>query len=388
LVRISPGQTPPYEDIAMNAFRIGHATGDHWEDVADACLAQIGAVPAGANLGFLYVTDPLSEDLALILEHLMGETGVQHWVGTVGIGICATGVEYYEEPAAAVMLGEFPEGSFRVFSDGVLEPAAFAAEHGVWLGEHRPYLALVHADPAQSDVEDKLGALAMQTSSGFLVGGLASARETVGFCADGVTRGGISGVLFGEQVPIITRLSQGCSPIGPQHEVTAVQRNILIEIDQRPALDVLKEDIGPALSEDLTRIGGLIFAGLPIPGSDTGDYLVRNLVGLDPERGLLAIGEQVGEGERIMFCRRDRASAREDMVRMLQAIAKGLSGPPRGGIYVSCLGRGANLFGADSAELKLIRAELGDFPLVGFYANGEISQDRLYGYTGVLTLFS
>ena len=63
------------------------------------------------------------------------------------------------------------------------------------------------------------------------------------------------------------------------------------------------------------------------------------------------------------------------------------AGPPRGGVYYSCLGRGENLFGGDSRELRAIRNELGNFPLVGFFANGEISHNRLYGYTGVLTLF-
>lgn len=371
----------------MTAFRFGHAAADDWEAVVDACLVQIRPVPASANLGFLYVADALSEDLALILDRLQAATGVPHWVGTVGVGICATGVEYYGEPAVAVMLGEFAPGSFRVFSGLTGDPEGFAAEHGAWMAEHRPYLALVHADPAQPDIEDILGELAARTSSGFLVGGLASARNAVGFFADGVTRSGVSGVLFSEQVPILTRLTQGCSPIGPHHRVTEAQRNILIEIDQRPALDVLKEDIGPELAGDLTRIGGLVFAGLPIPGSDTGDYLVRNLVGLDPDRGLLAIGHVAGEGDAVMFCRRDQDTAREDLIRMLAAIRRGLRGAPRGGIYVSCLGRGVNLFGEGSAELGLIRSELGDFPLVGFYANGEISQDRLYGYTGVLTLF-
>jgi len=371
----------------MTAFRFGHAAAQDWEAAVDACLAQIGSVPAAANLGFVYAADGLSEDLALILDRLQTSTGVPHWVGTVGVGICATGVEYYGEPALAVMLGEFPPGSFRVFSGLSGDSAAFEAEHGAWMREHPPYLALVHADPAQPDLEDILRQLAGRTSSGFLVGGLASAREAVGFLADGVTRGGVSGVLFSEQVPIRTRLTQGCSPMGPHHQVTAAKRNILIELDDHPALEVLKADLGPQLAEDLSRIGGFIFAGLPIPGSDTGDYLVRNLVGIDPNRGLLAIGQAVGEGDPILFCRRDRESAQADLIRMLGVIRRGLEGTPRGGIYVSCLGRGINLFGEDSAELGLIRAELGDFPLVGFYANGEISQDRLYGYTGVLTLF-
>jgi small ligand-binding sensory domain FIST len=110
-------------------------------------------------------------------------------------------------------------------------------------------------------------------------------------------------------------------------------------------------------------------------------------VGIDPQNGLVAIGDMAERGGRVMFCRRDANTAREDLLRMLAAIRKGLRGPPRGGIYVSCLGRGRNLFGDASEELSLIATELGDFPLVGFYANGEISQDRLYGYTGVLTLF-
>jgi small ligand-binding sensory domain FIST len=152
-------------------------------------------------------------------------------------------------------------------------------------------------------------------------------------------------------------------------------------------LDLLKEDIGEILARDLSRIGGYIFAGLPIAGSDTGDYLVRNLVGIDPQNGLVAIGDMVEQGARVMFCRRDASTAREDLLRMVAGIRANLTAPPRGGVYVSCLGRGANLFGSDSEELKLIHSALGDFPLVGFYANGEISRDRLYGYTGVLTLF-
>jgi small ligand-binding sensory domain FIST len=114
---------------------------------------------------------------------------------------------------------------------------------------------------------------------------------------------------------------------------------------------------------------------------------VRNLVGFDPRNGLVAIGAQVEKGMQVMFCRRDEAAAREDLHRMLDRISADLDGPPRGGLYFSCLGRGEHLFGRRSAELELIARRLGEFPLVGFFCNGEISHDRLYGYTGVLTLF-
>ena len=120
------------------------------------------------------------------------------------------------------------------------------------------------------------------------------------------------------------------------------------------------------------------------------DRLLRReaLIGIDPDSGAIAIGEHVAPGDRVMFCRRDHDSAVSDMRRMLADLKKRAGASPiQGGLYFSCCARGPNQFGPDDAELKLISEELGDFPLVGFFANGEISNNRLYGYTGVLTLF-
>jgi len=138
----------------------------------------------------------------------------------------------------------------------------------------------------------------------------------------------------------------------------------------------------------MRRVGGLIFAGLPVAGSDTGDYLVRNLLAIDPGRGWVVLGAEVASGDAILFCRRDPESARRDMVRMVRQLAGRLGGTPKAGVYVSCVARGAALFGETAVEARLIRESLGEFPLIGFFANGEISRDRLYGHTGVLTLFT
>ena len=142
-----------------------------------------------------------------------------------------------------------------------------------------------------------------------------------------------------------------------------------------------------SLSGNLGLVAGRIFVGLPIEGSDTGDYVVRNLVGLDTTHRLVAIGESVRPGTSLLFCKRDRGSAAEDLNRMLGSIRSGLYRQPRGGVYFSCLGRGASLFGDNSEEMRTVRDKLGEVPLVGFFCNGEISHNRLYGYTGVLTLF-
>ena len=132
----------------------------------------------------------------------------------------------------------------------------------------------------------------------------------------------------------------------------------------------------------------MIFAGLPVTGSDTGDYLVRTLIGIDVENELIAIGDEVEAGDRLLFCRRDAHTAVSDMNRMLDSLATRIGDRTiRGGVYISCCARGPNQFNAGAREADLIQARLGDFPLTGFFANGEINGGRLYGFTGILALF-
>lgn len=363
-------------------FKFGHAADPDWTRAAQACIAQLGGIPAGATLGFLYVSDALIADLEAILAFFRQATGVPHWTGSVGVGVCATGVEYLEEPAMAVMLGEFDAADFHML------PVLRSAEDITALPGDA-YFAVVHGDPSNPRIQEVVSALAAHTASGFVVGGLSSARgETAPQISDGVVSGGLSGVLFGKRVAIATRLSQGISPLGPRHHITSGSKNIVATLDHRPALDVMKEEIGEVLARDLRRAAGYIFVGLPVRGSDTGDYLVRNILGVDPQNNLVAIGEYVEPGDELLFCRRDQQTAEDDLKRMLAAIRAQLNAPARGAVYYSCLGRGQHMFGTPNRELGLIREALGETPLVGFFANGEISHDRLYGYTGVLTLFA
>ncbi|HTV88538.1 MAG TPA: FIST C-terminal domain-containing protein, partial [Stellaceae bacterium] len=199
---------------------------------------------------------------------------------------------------------------------------------------------------------------------------------------------GIAGVMLAPAIAVATGLTQGCMPVGPARRIDEARDNVVMVIDGRPALQVFYEDIGPELAKDPRRLGGIMFAGLPVPGSDTGDYLVRNLMAIDPRRGWIVLGAEVAPGDQILFCRRDPDSARADLRRMLRQLKSRLGGPPKAAIYVSCIARGAALFGDKGVEIGLIGEELGDIPLVGFFANGEISRDRLYGHTGVLTLFT
>ena len=365
-------------------FRLGHAGGDDWERLYADCLSQLTPLPDGANFGLIYVTDLIAGELPGIFERLRRETGIADWVGSVGMGICATGVEYTDEPAMALLVGVLPPGSFRLFAlDDTHPPAALTQPAP---GGERLAAGLIHGDPGFGDVAEAVAALA-GAAQAYLVGGLGSARTAPWQVAGRVVESGISGVLFDDRIELVTGMTQGCSPIGPVRRITAGADNIIAEIDGRPALDVFKQDIGELLSRDLQKVGGLIFAGLPVPGTDKADYLVRNLLAIDRQEGWIAIAGNVAPGDPILFCRRDRRAASADLARMIDDVRRRAGGRAKAGVYFSCVGRGPGFFGDDGHEMAVIRERLGDVPLVGFFGNGEIVCDRIYGYTGVLALF-
>lgn len=370
----------------MTMFKLAHAAMDHWANAAQSCVDQLGVLPEGVNLGFVYATDLLVEDLPAILAYLRKRTGVESWVGTVGYGICAGPAEYRDRPAVAVLVGSLPEGSFKVFRSLTAPSDSPAAECLEWMAAISTPFGIVHGDPNNPGTPLVIEALADRTM-GYLVGGLTSSRSVFHQIAGRITGGGVSGVLFSSEVEVAIGLSQGCTPVGPVHVISDCLENIIIGLDDERAMDVFKRDVGELLAHDLSRALGHVHIALPVEGSDTGDYLVRTLAAMDPRRGWLGVGAHVRPGDRILFVRRDSASARRDLETMLRRLKGRLSGPPRGGVYVSCVARGAELFGAPGIEMSILRQELGELPIVGFYAGGEICNARFYGHTGVLTLF-
>lgn len=363
---------------SARAIAFGAASGDtdEWGPLAVACAEQIGT-RQGPYLGFVYASDRIAGHLKEVTAVLRRITGVADWVGSVGIGVIGD-EEFYDRPALTALAVPLSPDDYRLIAS-ITEPGdAVAREAG---------LTVLHADPRNEQVPEIVARIA-EAGGSFVVGGLTAARGPHEQVAGAVAQGGVSGVWLSPAVGVQVGLSQGCSPIGPVRQVTGGARNVAFEIDGRPALDVLKEDIGEALAQQLERVAGVIHVAFPVAGSDTGDYLVRNLVGIDPQRGWIAVGDMVEPGRAIRFVRRDRDAAAQDLARMLGELKRRIAAPPRGGLYFSCVARGPNLFGPGSQERAILRRELGDVPLVGMFCNGEISNARLYGYTAVLTLFT
>lgn len=392
-------------------FRYGHATHPEWRMCAELALAQIDgqandpAYDGRGNLGFVYIGSPLAASAGDILSLLKTRTGIDDWVGTVGGAILSCGVEYRDEPALAIMVASLPEGSFSVFSGTTRLPALGTKTEA---GADAVWAALVHADPGLLDVEGLIHELSSKVEAGYLFGGLASGDSPpLPQIANEALSGGMSGVAFASNVGMRTRVTQGCSPLAADHLITACEGNLITTLDDQPALDTLLSDLdvsdeirvsrdGETLLEALPagRLRNGLFAGIASANAQRGfgfaDYRVRNVVGIDPLNRLVAIAEHPDVGERLIFCTRDAHAARQDLIRMTTELREEIESEGetiRGGIYVSCVARGQALFGDAGHEMALIKANLGEFPLVGFYANGEIARDTLYGYTGVLTLF-
>jgi small ligand-binding sensory domain FIST len=423
----------------MKLFPYAHATHPQWGMAAGLVLAQLRAQIAlhgyasSPTLALLYITDHYVSDAQEILAHLSAELPeITDWVGTVGVGIASNNVEYFDEPALAVMLCELPTDQYRVFSGVAPLGLAFEA-----------HTALVHVDAGTADVAELIEEMAARTDSGYLFGGLSASRgKSVQFAvagdgnvkgqgaASGVFSGGLSGVAFGPGVGLVSRVTQGCLPVARAHQVTAADHNVVLALDNEPALEVLLRELKVSLEEprDALKAVRSTLVGLTQRLDQDGsvadaptitrtghfgnDVLVRHIIGLDPARSGVAVASAVDSGMELAFCQRNVQAARMDLTRICAEIreelepqelalesatalaaseAEAAPHPARGiagAIYVSCAGRGGAHFGGPSAELQIIRRALGDVPLVGFFAGGEIARNHVYGYTGVLTVFT
>ena len=369
----------------MDTFFHVSSHGDNTEKVLQECMQQMVNCPKEANFAFIYASDTLADSFDDILHHCKITSGIQNWVGCLGIGIIVGTEEIYDIPAISILMCEFDERNFKILppvstKEELLEKTIIPADS-------ETCFAFIHADGYHEQTQELISQAAIDIPNCFVAGGITSSRSKQLHVANDISTDSISGVLFSENIPVITNLTQGCTPLGSRHKITQADKNIAISLDHKPALDVLYNDIGEVAARDMEKAASYIFTGLCTPDTDRNDYAVRTLVGIDIDKKIFAINDYLTEDTEMLFCRRDGNSAILDMKDMLQNIKKRLNSSPKGGIYVSCLGRGREQFGSNSEEIKMIHDVLGDFPLTGFFANGEIHHGRVYGYTGVLTLF-
>lgn len=373
-----------------------HATHPDARVAAQLALAPLRAQVAASwdgsapTLGLAYFTDALAPQAQALLLTLQAAWPELQWCGAASVGVHADGAEYLDEPALALAISD-------------LDPAAFSLYSGVepLRADARPGGLLVHADPALPELGELLAELAQRAAPAIAFGGLAASRTQAAQFSGRLLGGGLSGLRFGPQAGLRIALTQGCQPTAAPRRVTAADGPLVLALDGEPALPVLLRDLGldPAQPRAaLVRLRGTLLglraAGSPPPlrpGALDDQVRVRHLLGLDLERQALAVGDGLTEGDELMLCQRHAQAALRDLRHMATALRAQVEDEGRrvvGAHYVSCAGRGGPHFGAPHAEAQALRLALGEVPTIGFFAGGEIMGGRLYGYSGVLALFT
>lgn len=398
-------------------FASACAAGTDWRDTSKSVLEKLDETRTeddSFNFGFIYISDHLAEDATSILNLFKSVLKVENWVGSIGMGVLGCGQAFVDQPAISAMIGRFDADEFCVFPAGTQDQTAVTD----WLAANTPMLGVVHGDPmAEQDPQEVLQELS-ETTGSFLIGGLSSSRKAHYQIANELYENSTSGAFFSDNVQVSTSLSQGCYPIADVHTITKVDENVILEIDDRPAVDVMQDDLradyaaqtGTDLKDltlDLSDVEtsdhvpaefkplfqGHIHAAFPFSQSDQKDYMVRSLTGIYADERSLSVAEDIDVGRRILFAKRDSKSVVADLSKSLVALQKRVTAErgsfePKAALYISCVARG---FSQDPSteenEIDLIYDVFGALPMTGFYAGGEISNARLYGFTGVIALF-
>ena len=382
----------------MIAAGSGLAVGGAPDDAAlDASLDALAASGVErADVALVFVSSDCGPRAHELLHAVRRTTGAPVVLGCSGAGVLTERREVERGPAVAVLVvtdERLVVTPFLLAAQGPGTGEQVAQRVGQTVAEGGCLVVLPDAvglDP---------GALldGLHEALGFVpvVGAVAAGESVFELYATDAARGALAGVALAGLEPMVG-VAQGCMPIGEAYVVTRADGNVIQQIAGRPAREILSDAIRalPRGEARIRRAG--VFAGLAMDPAksplERGDFLVRNLVGIDQATGAVAVAERVRVGQTIQFQIRDAEASREDLTATLEALARRLGGRrPAFGCYFDCAGRGQGLFGVADHDVTLIRKHLGEFPLVGFFGNGEFApvgrRNFFHNYTGALVVF-
>lgn len=365
---------------------------------SEAARTAAGALAGGrADLAVVFATGAHLIAPEATLEGVQATLAPAALIGCGAGGVLGDGRELESGTAVAVWAASLDEGAAQAFHAHVEGEDQDGVLHG--LPECGPGSALVLlCDPYSFPADEVLMSLADATPGMPVLGGLASARTVDGsgalFFGTEVCEQGAVGVSF-EGVELLPCVSQGATPLGRELTITAAEGNVIHELAGRPAIKTIESVIGElSLSERALVAAGLLL-GIVIDGGkpeyEQGDFLVRGVLGADPETGSIAIGASVEAGQVVRLHARDARSADADLRRELRLRAEAIGGEPAGALVFSCNGRGQQMFGATHHDAAVVAEELNGAPAAGFFAAGEIGpvggRSFLHGFTATVAVF-
>ncbi len=326
-------------------------------------------------------------------------------IGCSGGGIIGAGREVEQRPGFALTAAVLPDVQLKPFRigedalpDGDAPPDQWEAMVGV-KNEAGPQFVLL-ADPFSTRGEQLLMGLDYGFPDAVKIGGLASGANQPGgnslYLGETTYDSGAVGLALSGNIAVDSVVAQGCRPIGEPMQVTSCRRNFLLGLDGRTPFEVLKEVFQGLDERDRELTQNSLFVGVVMdPFNDSpqlGDFLIRNIVGIDAQKGVISVGEMLKEGQTVQFHLRDSQTSSQDLGAMLEKYVSGHKPQANSGaLLFQCLGRGAFLYGRADHDTDMFREKVGAVPLTGFFCNGEIGpvggSTFLHGYTSSFGIF-
>jgi small ligand-binding sensory domain FIST len=370
---------------------------DAVEAFSDAARQARRGLGASCDLCFVFAGAPHLGRGKWILSAVHDELEPDCLIGCGAGGVVGAGREIEEGPGAVVWAASLPEATLSTHELEVERVEDGAELHGLPDPDALGEALVVLADPYTFPTEALLAHLNEARPGMPVLGGLASAAAagSASLFRDGdvVDGGAVACSLAG--VEVLTCVSQGAAPVGPEMTVTAAEGNVIAELASQPAIERLREAIASLDPREQELASGGLLLGIVIdenqPAYERGDFLVRPIVGADPGAGTIAAGERVRVGQTVRMHIRDGASADEDLRAALrsQVAALGASGAA-GALLFTCNGRGSHMFQVPDHDAAAIDDALG-IPAGGFFCAGEIGpvggRNFLHGFTATMAVF-
>ena len=371
-------------------------------DAVAEVLEQVRASSVQPDVSFLFFTAHHRDEAEAFVEKMWLELDPQVMVGCSAEGVIGGEREIERSPGMSLLVGQMPRVRLHPFHIGaddwramIGEPETLAERvaHG---SETRALLGF--GDPFTTPMTDFLNLLDEHMPGVPLIGGMASSAREPGenllIRNDQVLSDGFVGLSLAGPIEIETIVSQGCRPIGKTMVITKARENVIEQLGGRPALAALSEIIENLSEADQSLLGNGLLIGRAISeyreSFRRGDFLVRNLMGVEKASGAIAVADYVRVGQTVQFHVRDAATASEDLALMLGSQQTESARPAAGALLFSCNGRGARMFETPCHDVTAARAAMPQTPVAGFFAAGELGpvggKNFIHGHTASLAL--
>jgi small ligand-binding sensory domain FIST len=383
----------------MLTFGAAYSTApDHQRALDEAIPAALERLSGTPDLVVCFFSMEHADAARGIALSLSERTGTSAIIGCTAQGVIGGRRELEGTPGLAVWAATLPGVDVRPFALQVLplEDGYGIAGWPALTGEERASVLLL-PDPFTFPADSFLERLNQEQAGLPVIGGMVSGAGEPGrhrlLCGTEVHDGGAVGAALVGPVEVRAVVSQGCRPIGAPFAVTSGQGNVVHELGGRPAVDRLRQMLAALdpREHELLRGGGLQVGHVideHKASFDRGDFLVRGLLGADPETGSIAVADSVEVGQTLQFHVRDAASAHEDLELLLAPVT---GWEARGVLLFSCNGRGRQFFGEPDHDAARVAAATGEAPMAGFFAQGELGpvggRNFLHTFTASMAVF-